>query len=107
MKYGLSTSNLKEIQRVFTNNDRVKKVILFGSRAMGTYKPGSDVDLVIQGDLITLNDIISLNIRLEELDFLIHFDLLSWSSITDPNVLDHIKRVGIAIYDKSNFSLVD
>ena len=100
MKYGLSMYELEKIQQIFANYSKVNKVILFGSRAMGKYKPGSDVDLAIQGVNITLNDIISLSIQLEELDSLISFDLLNYSSINDPDILAHIKRVGITMYDR-------
>jgi predicted nucleotidyltransferase len=103
MKHGLSVSELEEIQQVFSLNDKVDKVILFGSRAMGTFKPGSDIDLAVQGDAINLNDILSMSVHLEDLGSLLSFDLLNYSSIDNPDVVDHIDRVGVILYDKSAF----
>lgn len=100
MKYGLSVPELEKIRLIFTRYGKVNKVLLFGSRAMGNHKPGSDVDLAIQGNNINLNDIISLSIQFDDLDSLVNFDLLSYSSINDPAVLDHINRVGVTVFDR-------
>ncbi|GAA4449441.1 hypothetical protein GCM10023189_08820 [Nibrella saemangeumensis] len=62
MRFGLTARDLNAIRQVFANCDKAEQVIIFGSRAMGNYKPGSDIDLAIKGDSLTLNDILKLSI---------------------------------------------
>jgi len=51
MNYGLRGDEIEKIITVFKKYTKVDKVILYGSRAMGTYKPGSDIDLTVIGKL--------------------------------------------------------
>ena len=44
MPYGLKDIELVKISEVFASNERIKRVILYGSRAKGNYKPFSDID---------------------------------------------------------------
>lgn len=57
MDFGLSTADLGEIIKVLHSFPEVKQAILFGSRAKGTYKRGSDVDIALQGKDITLETV--------------------------------------------------
>ena len=100
MDYGLSSADIKRIKGVFAANPKVHEVILFGSRAMGNYKAGSDIDLaVVPGTgKLEFNDILELNMALEELGLLYQFDLQNYKEIKDPDVIDHIHRVGKIFY---------
>ncbi|MCS6796683.1 MAG: nucleotidyltransferase domain-containing protein, partial [Raineya sp.] len=49
MKYGLPNSAIEAIQKVFSKYPEIEKVILYGSRAMGNYRVGSDIDLTLCG----------------------------------------------------------
>jgi predicted nucleotidyltransferase len=98
MEFGLDNSDIKRIKEVFAGFPQVKQVIVFGSRAMGNYKPGSDIDLAIQGDAITFDVVLEIIDCLERLGMLYRFDLQNLSSIKDPAVQEHIKRVGKEFY---------
>ncbi len=98
MEYGLEATDIQQIRAVFARHPRVKEVILFGSRAMGNYKEGSDIDLAIAGTGLTLDDIMELNDGLERLGMLYKFDLQNMAVIKDPDVINHIKRVGKIFY---------
>ncbi|AUD06392.1 nucleotidyltransferase domain-containing protein [Spirosoma pollinicola] len=98
MKYGLTAENLTQITQVFKRNPAVLKVYLYGSRAMGTNRPGSDIDLAVSGNQLTFNDFLNLTIQLEELDLLYVFDVQHLDKIKNPDMLNHINRVGIPIY---------
>lgn len=100
MKYGLSDTTIQKLLQVFQNKPKVQEVILFGSRAKGNYKPGSDIDLAVIGKQITFDDILTLNVRLEELDLPYKIDLINYQTLKDKNVIEHIKRVGIVFYKK-------
>ena len=53
MMYGLNDSHIKKIQSVFANYSAINKVILYGSRAKGNYRNGSDIDLSLVGKDLT------------------------------------------------------
>lgn len=100
MQFGLSEDIIKGIQSVFENNSKVDKVFIFGSRAKGNYRPGSDIDLAIKGTEITEKDILNLHIKLSELDIPYKVDLLNYHTIKEPELKDHIDRVGIEFYSR-------
>ncbi len=45
MDTGLNAHDTEKIRAIFKKFPQIDKVILYGSRAMGTYKPGSDIDI--------------------------------------------------------------
>lgn len=94
MPYGLSDNDLSRIVGVLATNSRVEQAILFGSRAKGTHKPGSDVDIALKGADLSLNDLLSLSVALDELWIPLRVDLLLYNRINEPALLAHIDRVG-------------
>ena len=86
------------MQTAFRNFSEIREVILFGSRAMGNYRQGSDVDLAVQhtGNKDTITRLSSrLN---QELPIPYHIDVIDFSTISNKNLLDHIKKYGVVIY---------
>ena len=67
MKYGLKDSFISTIEEIFKKNNKITKLIIYGSRAKGTYKPGSDIDLAIVGE-ISLEELNKIAIELDDLD---------------------------------------
>jgi type I restriction enzyme, S subunit len=100
MKFGLDDITIEAIQKVFENYSKVDEVMVFGSRAKGNYKEGSDIDLTVKGNNITLNDILSLGGNLEDLNLPYKFDLLDYSTIKEKALVEHIDRVGIQFYKR-------
>ncbi|WP_045218387.1 nucleotidyltransferase domain-containing protein [Desulfonatronum thioautotrophicum] len=100
-RFGLKESAISELHGVLARHPEVQRAILYGSRAKGTHSTGSDIDLTLVGDE-RLNLDVLLRI-MEEMDELLQpytLDLSLLASITDPEVLDHIHRVGVVFYDK-------
>jgi len=100
MKTGLSKEIWNEITKVFENFPRIIEVILFGSRAMGNFREGSDIDLAVKGENIELNDLLDIEAALEDLQLLYTFDVINYSKLTNPDLKAHINRVGIQVYNK-------
>jgi uncharacterized protein len=94
MTYGLDPADLHKIKEVFAGNIHVKKVILFGSRAMGNFKPGSDVDLAVLGSELSFDELLNIQCRLDALGMLYTFDVQNLNAIKDAGVLLHIERHG-------------
>ncbi|AKL93669.1 nucleotidyltransferase domain-containing protein [Clostridium aceticum] len=99
MKYGLKESILASILEVFSRHSKIEKVLLYGSRAKGNYKNGSDIDLTFIGKNINLEDINKLHLELDELYLPYSFDLSIFEKIENKDLIDHINRVGIIIYE--------
>lgn len=47
---GLTDKDLKEITGILARFPQIKEALIFGSRALGNYKKGSDIDLVLKGE---------------------------------------------------------
>jgi uncharacterized protein len=100
MKFGLPQPTIQKICAVFSRYPQVDKAILYGSRAKGTYKNGSDIDLALDGANLTLNMVNKILDDLDELLLPYTIDLSIFDHIDDPDVIGHIQRVGIEFYNK-------
>jgi predicted nucleotidyltransferase len=102
MPYGLRDSDLSQIMDAIHRFDEINEVVLFGSRAKGNYKTGSDVDLAIKGDRVTHSTVAQLADCLnEEKPLPYFFDLVHYETLDEPRLVDHIDRVGIVIFRSS------
>lgn len=99
MKYGLKQQTIAQINSVFARYPEVEQVILYGSRAKGTYKNGSDIDLTLKGHGLNLNVINKISNEIDELLLPYSFDISIFSQISNADLVDHINRVGIVFYD--------
>ena len=63
MNYGLKPETISEIQSILETVPEVKKAVLYGSRAMGKQRPGSDIDLTLEGESLNLDHLTTLNSR--------------------------------------------
>lgn len=103
MPYGLLERDMTHIMEAIGMFPEIETVILFGSRAKGNYKPGSDVDLAIQGADVGYETAVRLaDILNEEKPLPYFFDVLDYARIADPESLAHIDRVGVVIYHRSS-----
>jgi uncharacterized protein len=101
LRFGLKESTIQKIHDVLARYPQVKTAILYGSRAKGDYKNGSDIDLTFIGDEdLTLDIMYKI---MEELDNLLlpyTIDTSIFSNIKDEEVVAHINRVGVPFYQK-------
>ena len=98
MQFGLSEQTIEKIISVFAKHPEVEKVVLYGSRAKGTYKPGSDIDLTLYGNEISLKQKNRMLDELEELDLPYSIDLSVFNQLSHVQLRDHIDRVGVVFY---------
>jgi uncharacterized protein len=99
-RYGLLESDINQVVETLQQNRNITKVVLFGSRAKGTYHAGSDVDLALFGRHLGLNDLLDLSIEIEKLNLPYMFDLILHDRIKEITLLDHIKRVGVNLFER-------
>lgn len=101
MKFGLSDSVIVELQDVFRRHKNISKVLIFGSRAKGNYREGSDIDLVAIGNNLDYKQIIKILTEIDDLELLYSVDLLDYSKIIGTPIGDHINRVGQVFYQSA------
>ena len=102
MKYGLPDAAIGKICAVLRRYPQVERAILYGSRAKGNYKKGSDIDLTLRGSTdLRLNVLYKILDDIDELLLPYTIDLSIFDNISDPEVIEHIQRVGVAFYEKS------
>lgn len=101
MNCGLSKEVLAQLQTVFSHFPDVEKAILYGSRAKGNHRPGSDIDLTLLGQRLDGRALGRIESELDELLLPYRLDLSVFSHITHAGLLEHIQRVGKVLYDRS------
>ena len=74
--------------------------MLYGSRAKGTYRPGSDIDLTLFGDALDLDTLGQIATRLEESPIPYQVDLSIYGLIEHAGLREHIERAGKVFYQR-------
>ena len=98
-KYGLRQTDIEQIQDVFKKHPDIQAAILYGSRALGNHRTGSDIDLTLKGDLST-SQLFQLEQELDDLLLPYKIDLSIFNTIKNLDLIDHINRVGKVFYEK-------
>ena len=96
----LTQRELDLMNSIFLQHPDIQRVVLFGSRAKGTAKPYSDIDLAVEG-LGKELDIAAVSMELDDLPLPYKFDVKSLDSLQQSPLQEHIRRVGIPIYLKT------
>ena len=97
-RFGLSPATIEKLRGVFARHARVRQVILYGSRAKGNYRPGSDIDLTVRGEGMSLSDLLRIANEIDDLLLPYKVDLSLLDHIENSNLRDHIRRVGKVFY---------
>ena len=100
MKYGLKEEILDLIRTIFSRYPEIEKAILYGSRAKGNYKKGSDIDIAFSGEDLNLTILNKISMDLDDLLLPYSFDLSIYKNLSNKEFLEHIDRVGILIYNR-------
>lgn len=99
-QFGLKQKAIEEVKELLKKNVHVKKAIIYGSRAMGNYKVGSDIDLTLIGDDLTSDDVSHIQHELSESYLPYLFDISILRDINNSSLVDHIQRVGKVFYKR-------
>lgn len=102
MDFGLRQSDIDYIVRVISEFSEIEKAVIFGSRAKGDFKPGSDVDIAIYGENITFDTVSAVHSMLEEQGPLPYFfDIVDYTHLDHKDLKEHIDRVGKVIFERT------
>jgi predicted nucleotidyltransferase len=97
MKFGLDSETLKKIAAVLASFPQVEETIVYGSRAKGTFKPGSDIDLTLKGENLDLQILNQIRNSLHLLNTPYTFDVSIFKNIENEALIEHINRIGKAL----------
>lgn len=101
-RFGLRPDDITTINDILAQYQAIKTALIFGSRAKGNYKPGSDVDIALQGDGVTDRMAADIAYTLNEETIMpYHFDVLNYHTTVNPDLVAHIDRVGRPFYTAS------
>ena len=95
---GLADEILDDLRRVFARHPTIEEVRLFGSRAKGMHRPGSDIDLAVFAPSMSEEEFSALWTEIDELPILFKIDLLHWDRLANLALKDKIRREGRRIY---------
>jgi len=98
--FGLGENIITLICDVFAAHSEVDEVVLYGSRAKGNYKVGSDIDLTMKGDAVDFSLLSTISQELYDLPIPYTVDLSIFTNITNPALVEHIERAGKVFYRK-------
>jgi len=97
---GLSSLTLAKLVSVFEMHSSIESVLIYGSRAKGTYKHGSDIDITIKGALLSFSELMQVEDEIDDLYLPYQVDLSQYEALENGDLLDHINRVGVTLYSK-------
>ena len=100
MKYGLSDGTIEKIQNVLEGFPEVEKAVLYGSRAKGNYRPGSDIDLTLFGTELDQQRCSAIAEALDDLLLPYTIDLSVFDQLRHPALEAHLARVGQVFYQR-------
>lgn len=98
--FGLTNEDFQTIIDAIKEYPQIDEAILFGSRALNTYKKGSDIDIALKGEKIALITATISGVLNEESPLPYFCDILDYSLIDNEELKNHIDRVGQSIYKK-------
>jgi predicted nucleotidyltransferase len=92
--FGLSAEHISKITACLRQSAKIEKALLYGSRAKGNFKPGSDIDLTLIAPTMTLTELLELENKIDDLLLPYKMDLSLLHQIENPDLVEHIQRVG-------------
>ena len=100
-RFGLSANTITQLHSVLAQHPHIERAVVYGSRAKGNYKPGSDIDLTLHATKGAHIDYRELGNILEEIDDLLlpyTVDLSVFEQLNSDSLREHIERVGQVLY---------
>lgn len=99
--FGLPVTAIEALRNVLRQYPKVTQATVYGSRAKGNFRPGSDLDLCLDGPELTYSDVMRISTALDDLMLPWKMDLSLLSKIDNPELLNHIVRVGKLLWVRS------
>jgi len=102
--YGLNDRDIQTLFGILNKFDEVENVYLYGSRAKGTHKLGSDIDLAIMNEGVSEKTIRTIKSEIEDSSLPYFVDIINFTTLNHKELAEHIQRVGVSFYTNKSFS---
>lgn len=102
MTFGLKDEILMQIRNIIKDFPEVEKVLIYGSRAKGNFRPGSDIDLTFKGNNLNLKILNKISLQIDDLLLPYNFDMSVFEHIDNKDLLEHIGGVGKIFYERQD-----
>ena len=102
MNYGLKKEVVEKICEILAHFKEIETAVLYGSRAKGNYKAGSEIDLTLYGEKLSLHFLNDIADALDELLLPYMIDLSIFDKLKHPELCEHIQRIGVVFYEKGD-----
>lgn len=100
MMYGLSDRTINTLNSIFYKYSGIIQVVLYGSRAKGNYRNGSDIDLSLKtSPAFTRTDLLHIAGDFDDSDMPYFVDVCIYEKISNPDLKAHIDRIGKVLYN--------
>lgn len=86
--YGLTPQTVARMRAVFARHANVDEATLYGSRAIGTFRPGSDIDVTLMGEKLQLRELLKIASELDALMLPYKFDLSLFHQLDNSQLID-------------------
>jgi predicted nucleotidyltransferase len=100
MKFGLNDNIIDILKQQISSFEEIDEAVIYGSRAMNTYRKGSDIDITFKGKNVNNSLINKLLIKIDDLYLPYRMDFSVFNHISNPDLISHINRVGKLFYKK-------
>ena len=100
MKFGLPEKTINKVNSVFEKHFEIEEVIIYGSRAKGNYREGSDIDITLKGKNIEYKNLSKINQEIDELNTPYLYDISIFEKFESKELIEHITRIGQTFYKK-------
>ena len=104
-RFGLSQGVIDGIRSVLSRHPSVRRAVLYGSRAKGNYRQGSDIDLTLceeQGQTISSREVALILDEIDDLLLPYTLDLSVFEQLGNAELRAHIERVGQIFYERAD-----
>lgn len=99
-EFGLPASVVAAVRLVLAERPEIEKAVIYGSRANGNYKNGSDIDLTLIGPEVDDEVLSKVSGMLQDLPIPYSVDLSRLEAIDNPRLREHIERVGKIFFER-------
>lgn len=99
-RFGLPQQTLIKLNSVFAQYPAIESVVIYGSRAKGNFRQGSDIDLTIKGEPLPFSEFVKIESQIDDLMLPYSVDLSQYRQLGNVELIAHIDRVGVEIYTR-------
>ena len=104
--YGMTDEELDLLCSLFARHREIERVILYGSRARGTHKPFSDVDITLLGVGLNRSHLNRLMADIDESSLPYFFDVSLYAKLTNPDLIAQIEKTCVILFQRGKCAFV-